>query len=95
MSGKEVLLLAVWRCKGSHDVVQIISTAAEGNHTGMALQHSTPAGQVDASVVDLCLNLAQHIYRLYRQLTMQPNSGEELSCLLTAAAYLLCHADEG
>ena len=79
MSGKEALLLAVWRCKGNHDVLQIMSTAAEGNHSGMALQHSTPAGQVDAGVVDLCLNLAQHIYRLYRQLTLQPNSGKALS----------------
>lgn len=69
----------VWRCKGSHDVVQIISTAVEGNRAGMALQHSTPAGQVDACMVDLCLNLAQHIYRLYRQLTLQPNSGKALS----------------
>ena len=79
MSGKETLLLVVWRCKGSHDVVQIISTAAEGNRAGMALQHSTPAGQVNACMVDLCLNLAQHIYRLYRQLTLQLNSGKALS----------------
>ena len=91
MPGKEASLLEVWSFRGVCDGLQIISTAAEGKDAGMALQHSTPAKRVNANAVDLCLNLAQHTYRLYRQLT----SGKELSCSLTAAAHVLCHTARG
>lgn len=58
--------------------MQVISTAAEGCTAGQALQSRQPAGEVDQAVMDLCLNLAQHIYRLYHLLTMEHGSGRHL-----------------
>ena len=57
----------------------MISTAAAGSSAGSHLQSRQPAGQVEQATLDLCINLAEHIYRLHRLLSAEKASGK-LSC---------------
>lgn len=62
----------------------MISTAAAGSSAGSHLQSRQPAGQVKQATLDMCINLAEHIYRL---LSADKASGK-LSCSSTRPCHV-------